>query len=1585
MSPRTSLPRVGAIALGAVVLACAWTSVAWAAPAAPTGVTPFAQDGRVVLAWQAVESASSYRVYRGVSPGAITQQVSGSVSSTTYTDATTTNGTTYYYRVVATNWLTGSSPPSLPVSATPRARSCSTGSPVVLENCFPGGQGWKSGDFEPTAYGGIEGYLTRSSVAAGETVQMRVNAPNGVPYRVEVWRTGWYGGDQGRLIGTLTGRTGTGQPACTQDYSLGLIDCGAWSNSADLTTSSSWPTGVYLLKLVREDNALVNHMLLTVRETGRTAPVLFDVPTSTYQAYNGYGGRALYTWNSSGQPTVSGQKRAVKVSYDRPYEQSVTKQHDFFTQSDIQLSSWLERQGYDLAYVDSVDVNAGRANLSQRTAVVLASHDEYQSPQMRSALTAARNAGVSIASFGANALFWSARFEASPSSGVAERTLVSYKTTESGPADPSGVPTSTWRDPLGANQPENALMGGMYIGQNTGSSYPLYVTSAQGKHRIWRYAGLSALAPGTSAQISYHLVGWEWDARVANGQAPAGVEAVASSPVSGDLLQDAGRVYAPGSAVSEATLYRTAGGATVFSAGTNNWSLGLGYNVDGRGEPDPIIHQATANLLADMRVQPATASGITADASGRVAITSRTPAAGATGVATGSAIRFTVDRPLDPSTVRDDQVVVTGPGGVQVPGAVSYDDATRTVRFTPASSLSALSTFTVQVGTAIAGWNGLGLASPSSWTFTTASGVPPAVTSRTPAPGATNVNFGTTVRAVFDAALDPATVTTQTVRLSAAGGDVASHVSYDSATRTVTLTPDASLSPATQYTMRLTTGVKGGDGTPLAAEQTWSFTTFEALAVTARYPAPLATGISTRADVRVTFGAAADPSTLTPSSFTLTGPSGAVSGSVSYDAAARTATLHPAAPLTPGASYTAAVETSVRGADGAPLAGRVTWTFSTALTAPPAPAVTVLAPAGGATDVAVNATVRATFDRSLDPASLTAATFTLRTPGGATVAAAIQYDDATRIATLIPNAPLGSAVTYTARLTTGVRSSVGEPLASDVAWSFTTAGCPCSTMPTLAPAITGIAVRDGRPGAGPFSRELGVKLTVDQTVKLTALRFYKSPGETGVHIGRLWTAGGGQIATATFGSETASGWQSQNLADPVTLRPGRTYIASININNYYVVTRDQLATSLSQGPLRTVADGANGVFSEQAGELPTDSWRTSNYFVDVEVAGGSGVARTPAVTSVAPIDGATGIGPSPSVTATFSVALDPATVNAGTFTLRPTGGGSPVAATVTYSESAQRATLTPSAPLDAGTSYTATLSTAIAADDGTPLGSPYTWRFTTLDSSSLAVTATSPADAATDITTTTDVRATFSQALDASTLTSGSFTLKDPGGSTVATAIAYNTTTHTAVLTPAAPLQPSTVYAATLTTAVRGAGGSAMASNYTWHFTTSACPCMLMANLTPNATWKPVQDGRSGAGPFSYEMGTEIRVSQPAALTAIRFYKSPSGETGTHVGRVWTMDGTQIAQVTFTGETGSGWQQQALASPIALTPGTTYVVSVNMNNYYVVTLSGLASSLTSGPVSTVANGANGVYAGVAGAFPSETWSSSNYFIDAVVR
>ncbi|MDZ8188214.1 MAG: DUF4082 domain-containing protein [Nostoc sp. ChiSLP02] len=129
-----------------------------------------------------------------------------------------------------------------------------------------------------------------------------------------------------------------------------------------------------------------------------------------------------------------------------------------------------------------------------------------------------------------------------------------------------------------------------------------------------------------------------------------------------------------------------------------------------------------------------------------------------------------------------------------------------------------------------------------------------------------------------------------------------------------------------------------------------------------------------------------------------------------------------------------------------------------------------------------------------------------------------------------------------------------------------------------------------------------------------------------------------------------------------------------------------------------------------------------------------------------------------------------------------------------------------------------------------------------------------------------------------------------------------------------------------------------------------------------------------------YELGMKFRSAQGGQITAIRFWKAPS-ETGTHIGKIWTATGTLLASVTFTQETGSGWQQQALDTPLNIQANTTYVVSVNINAYYVATYDQLDTSIVNGDLSSVADGSNGVFNGFAGAFPANSYRNTNYYRD----
>jgi hypothetical protein len=121
---------------------------------------------------------------------------------------------------------------------------------------------------------------------------------------------------------------------------------------------------------------------------------------------------------------------------------------------------------------------------------------------------------------------------------------------------------------------------------------------------------------------------------------------------------------------------------------------------------------------------------------------------------------------------------------------------------------------------------------------------------------------------------------------------------------------------------------------------------------------------------------------------------------------------------------------------------------------------------------------------------------------------------------------------------------------------------------------------------------------------ITGVRFYKGSGNTGTHVGYLWSSTGTLLASATFTSETASGWQQVNFSTPVAIAAGTTYVASyLAPNGHYAYDEGYFANSgVDNGVLHALsspAAGGNGVFLYGAGGFPSQSWDATNYWVDV--------------------------------------------------------------------------------------------------------------------------------------------------------------------------------------------------------------------------------------------------------------------------------------------------------------------------------------------------------------------------------------------------
>ena len=135
----------------------------------------------------------------------------------------------------------------------------------------------------------------------------------------------------------------------------------------------------------------------------------------------------------------------------------------------------------------------------------------------------------------------------------------------------------------------------------------------------------------------------------------------------------------------------------------------------------------------------------------------------------------------------------------------------------------------------------------------------------------------------------------------------------------------------------------------------------------------------------------------------------------------------------------------------------------------------------------------------------------------------------------------------------------------------------------------------------------------------------------------------------------------------------------------------------------------------------------------------------------------------------------------------------------------------------------------------------------------------------------------------------------------------------------------------------------------------------------------------------SVELGVKFTAEKGGSITGIRFYKA-AANTGTHIGSLWSSSGSLLASATFTNETASGWQQVTFSKAVSITAGTTYVAGYFApNGHYSATSAAFGSAgVSNPPLKALANttSANGVYAyGSASAFPSNSFNSTNYYVD----
>jgi hypothetical protein len=471
--------------------------------------------------------------------------------------------------------------------------------PIYLENQKPGTTNWRI-NYQVKAEDEIAGFATATSVNQGDSLPIKVSLAQPGTFTVDVYRLGYYAGTGGRLMLSSGSLSGITQPAFTLiDANTRLYEAINWSTSYTIPIGNDWTSGLYVAKLTDQGSGKQAYIWFVVRDDSRNSDILFQSSFNTFLAYSYTGDvnarHSLYAFNST-----DGQ-RAFKVSYDRPFAQTIYGSGEFNTlfRWEYNMVRWLESQGYDVNYVTNVDVHANPQLLLNHKIFLSVGHDEYWSKEGRDNVEAARDSSqkVNLGFFSANSCFWRVRFENS-STGVANRVTGCYK--ENWAQDPSGStePTNKWRSPQN-NRPENSLLGVMYTAYISDLYGGFDFVVANSNHPYYAHTNLN------NGDTLTQLVGFEWDAVVNNGQTPPGLVMLGQSPVT-PLVIDEDVPPGTNTQISNAVHYVANSGAKVFSTGSIQWLWALDSDEVYPNRVDISAKQMVVNIFADMDALPVT-------------------------------------------------------------------------------------------------------------------------------------------------------------------------------------------------------------------------------------------------------------------------------------------------------------------------------------------------------------------------------------------------------------------------------------------------------------------------------------------------------------------------------------------------------------------------------------------------------------------------------------------------------------------------------------------------------------------------------------------------------------------------------------------------------------------------------------------------------------------------------------------------------------------------------------------------------------------------------------------------------------------
>ncbi|WP_163099392.1 N,N-dimethylformamidase beta subunit family domain-containing protein [Peribacillus alkalitolerans] len=393
----------------------------------------------------------------------------------------------------------------------------------------------------------LQGYANQTSIEAGEKLVFYIH--NKKPFHIEFYRMGYNEGSGSEFMQKTSRYSGilrNKQPA------LGATEA-KWLPTVNFTVPRSWSSGVYLAKLVDTDNRQ-SYIPFVVKQSKPKAQLGILIAANTYQAYNNWGGKSLYGYNS----TYS--QAGYQASFKRPYNTG-NGSGDFFAY-EYNFIRWIERQNYSITYFTDKDVHDGILRKSQINAIIIPGHAEYWTMGMRKAIEEKMKNKVGLAVLNANVGYWQVRYDTKDPT-----KMYGYKYYDDPLAltNPSLTTTKFRNSPV--NYPEQMLFGIQYAGIPEKKYNDLTITNNH-----WLLKG-TTLKKGDRIR---NIIGGEVDAY--DGTIP-GVEILGESFVG---------LYGK-STKSHVTWYKHPNGGKVFAVGTFYWN----WYLDAYGKKE---HNAYPNL-----------------------------------------------------------------------------------------------------------------------------------------------------------------------------------------------------------------------------------------------------------------------------------------------------------------------------------------------------------------------------------------------------------------------------------------------------------------------------------------------------------------------------------------------------------------------------------------------------------------------------------------------------------------------------------------------------------------------------------------------------------------------------------------------------------------------------------------------------------------------------------------------------------------------------------------------------------------------------------------------------------------------------